>query len=213
MLAPSFTQGGEDEVAARVAQMATIFETAGVASAALAIYLGLKSGVRNTVLARHYSKSAARITHLGRYGAYVYKLHIVHGYALDTIPPEKQVREYLQDAASLADSLDGIADVAGQLLLDRKGYYEDVVTAELREFVKPHPRTEVAQAFTKVKGATGTLRNTCQRLKATSERVGVWTAWAEKAEREDLERLLRMLDWLPAECAKIAEELREVGAG
>jgi hypothetical protein len=154
--------------------------------------------------------SAGRVTQLGRYGAYVYKLHWELGHALDTIPKEKQIREYLEDASTLSSTLSALADVAGQLMLDKGRLYEDAATGEVREFVEAHPRRQVEDNFTRVKSALGTLRNTCKRLQATSDVVGNWQAWAAKADREDLESLIKMLGWLPSECAKIANELEQV---
>ena len=187
-----------------------MIEVTGVASAALVIYRGLMAGVPNARLAKSLGYSAGRITQLGRYGAYVYKMHWAGGYARDTIQKEKQIREYLEDASTLSDSLPALADVASQLMLDKHRHYEDPHTGEIQDVVDAHPRRQVEENFTRVKSALGTLRNTCKRLQATSDVVGNWQAWAAKADREDRESLLRMLDWLPAECAKIANELDQI---
>jgi hypothetical protein len=203
----SFTDGSHEEVAGRVASMVSAIEVTGVASAALVIYVGLKAGVSNARLAKSMSYSAGRITQLGRYGAYVYRLHKKFNTPLDTIPTEKSIREYLEDAATLSGTLDDLADVATQLMLDKHRIYEDAATGELKDIIEAHPRRQVAENFTRVKSALGTLRNTCNRLQATSEVVGNWQAWKAKADKEDVESLIRMLRWLPAECGKIADEL------
>ena len=198
-------------MAARVASAVSLIETTGVASAALVVYRGLMAGVPNAKLAKALGYCPARITQLGRYGAHCYRLHWSFGYPLDTIQKEKEIREYLEDAATLSDSLPALAEVAGTLMLERRQYHEDQGTGEIRETVDPHPRRRVADNFTRVKSALGTLRNTCKRLQATSDVVGNWQAWAAKADREDLESLIRMLRWLPAECGKIADELESCG--
>lgn len=203
----AFTDGSHDEVAGRVASLVSMIEVTGVASAALVIYVGLKAGVSNGRLAQSLDYSAGRITQLGRYGAYVYRLHMKCGVPLDSIQPEKSIREYLTDASTISDSLDMLADVATQLMLDKHQLYEDPATGEIKDAIEAHPRRQVAENFTRVKSALGTLRNTCKRLQATSEVVGNWQAWKAKADKEDVESLIRMLRWLPAECGKIADEL------
>ena len=203
----TFTEGSHDEVAGRVASLVSLIETTGVASAALVIYVGLKAGVSNGRMAQSLDYSPGRITQLGRYGAYVYRLHMKFGVPLDSIQTEKSIREYLTDASTLSRSLDGLADVATQLMLDKHQLYEDPGTGEIKDVIEAHPRRQVEDNFTRVKSALGTLRNTCKRLAATSEVVGNWQAWTANAEAEDVEDLIKMLKWLPAECGKIADEL------
>lgn len=187
--------------------MVSAIDATGVASAALVIYVGLKAGVSSVRLASVMNYSAGRITQLGRYGAYVHRLHVVFKHSLDSIQTERSIREYLEDASTLSDSLDGLADVASQLMLDKHRLYEDSATGGVRDAIEPHPRRQVADNFNRVRGAAGTLSNTCKRLRATTEVVGNWGAWAADADREDVEHLRSMLRWLPAECAKIAQEL------